>query len=130
MLDMLKRLEPVVTMLQAEIDTLRLTDRGSWSLALDTGADIELGRGTPEEVVTRLQRFVRTLDLIGCNCTIEKEMPELGVTIPISGPGMVPMQPGAQNDVFDSRSPHDKGVSWQPCWVFRVWDKVAKRRQY
>ena len=76
------------------------------------------------------QRFVRTLDLIGCNCTIEKEMPELGVTIPISGPGVVPMQPSAQNDVFDSRSPHDKGVSWQPCWVFRVWDKVAKRRQY
>ncbi len=76
------------------------------------------------------QRFVRTLDLIGCNCTIEKEMPELGVTIPISGPGVVPMRPSAQNEAFDSRSPHDKGVSWQPCWVFRVWDKVARRRQY
>ena len=76
------------------------------------------------------QRFARTLDLIGCNCTVEKEMPDLGVTIPISGPGVVALQPNAQNEQFDSRSRHDKGVSWEPSWVSRVWDKVAKRRQY
>lgn len=77
------------------------------------------------------QRFARTLDLIGCNCTVEKEMPELGVTIPISGPGAVAAPPlRAQDDAFDPRSPQDKGVSWQPCWVARVWDKVAKRPQY
>ena len=76
------------------------------------------------------QRFVRTLDLIGCNCTVEKEIPELGVTIPISGPGVVAQQPSAQNEAFDSRSPYDKGVSWQPCWIVRVWEKVANRRQY
>ncbi|WP_426102966.1 hypothetical protein [Massilia sp. TSP1-1-2] len=78
------------------------------------------------------QRFSRTLDLIGCNCTVEKEMPELGVTIPISGPGVVAIQPSAQNEQFDSRSPHEKsaGVSWQPSWVSRVWDKVARRRHY
>ena len=76
------------------------------------------------------QRFVRTLDLVGCNCTVEKEMPELGVTIPISGPGVIAPQRNAQNDQFDSRSPQDKSVSWQPCWAVRVWDKVARRRQY
>ena len=76
------------------------------------------------------QRFARTLDLVGCNCTVEKEMPELGVTIPISGPGVVAAQPSAQNEPFDSRAPYAKGVSWEPCWVARVWDKVAKRRQY
>ena len=76
------------------------------------------------------QRFARTLDLIGCNCTVEKEMPELGVTIPISGPGVVAPQPRAQNDAFDSREANDKGVSWQPCWMVRVWDKVANRRQF
>jgi hypothetical protein len=76
------------------------------------------------------QRFARTLDLIGCNCTVEKELPELGVTIPISGPGVVLQQPSAQNEPFDSRSPKDKGVSWQPCWIVRAWDKVANRRQY
>lgn len=76
------------------------------------------------------QRFARTLDLIGCNCTVEKEMPELGVTIPISGPGVVAPQRRAQNDAFDSRTPASPGVSWQPCWVVRVWDKVAKRQQF
>ncbi len=76
------------------------------------------------------QRFARTLDLIGCNCTVEKEMPELGVTIPISGPGVIARPPVPQNDHFDSRSADDKGVSWQPCWVVRAWEKVARRRQY
>ncbi len=61
MLEMLRRLQPAVQPLQAEIDTLRLTDRGSWSVLLDTGADLELGRGTPDEVIERVQRFVRTL---------------------------------------------------------------------
>ncbi|RZI86487.1 MAG: FtsQ-type POTRA domain-containing protein [Rubrivivax sp.] len=61
MLDMLHRLQPLVAALPAEIDTLRLTDRGSWSLQLDSGADIELGRGTADELAERLQRFVRTL---------------------------------------------------------------------
>ncbi len=61
MLDMLRRLQPLVTPLQGEIETLRLTDRGSWSLQLDSGADIELGRGTADEVADRLQRFVRTV---------------------------------------------------------------------
>lgn len=61
MLDMLRRLQPLVAPLQGEIDTLRLTDRGSWSLELDSGANIELGRGNAEELADRLQRFVRTL---------------------------------------------------------------------
>jgi len=61
MLDMLHRLQPVVTALQSEIDTVRLTDRGSWSVVLDSGADIELGRGTPDELAERMRRFVRTL---------------------------------------------------------------------
>ncbi|MDE2401281.1 MAG: cell division protein FtsQ/DivIB [Burkholderiales bacterium] len=61
MLDMLHRLQPMVAPLQAEIDTLRLTDRGSWSVLLDNGADIELGRGTADEVAVRVERFVRTL---------------------------------------------------------------------
>ncbi|MES2088872.1 MAG: cell division protein FtsQ/DivIB [Pseudomonadota bacterium] len=38
-----------------------MTDRGSWSVLLDTGADLELGRGTPDEIIERTQRFVRTL---------------------------------------------------------------------
>lgn len=60
MLDMLQRLKPVMAPL-GEIDTLKLTDRGSWSVELDNDATIELGRGGLEEVLARADRFVRTL---------------------------------------------------------------------
>jgi cell division protein FtsQ len=61
MLDMLARLKPVLAPLNAEILALRLNDHGSWSVALDSDATIELGRGEAEEVLERTQRFVRTL---------------------------------------------------------------------
>jgi cell division protein FtsQ len=68
MLDMLARLKPLLAPLDAEILTLRLSDHGSWSVALGSlrvalGSDatIELGRGEVDEVLERTQRFVRTL---------------------------------------------------------------------
>lgn len=60
MLDMLQRLKPVLAPL-GEIDTLKLTERGSWSVELDNDATIELGRGSLEDVLARTDRFVRTL---------------------------------------------------------------------
>ena len=60
MLDMLQRLKPVLAPL-GDIDTLKLTERGSWSVELDNDATIELGRGGLEEVLARADRFVRTL---------------------------------------------------------------------
>jgi cell division protein FtsQ len=60
MLEMLRKLRPAVAPL-GEIDSLRLTERGSWSVELDTDARIELGRGNPDEVLARVDRFVRTL---------------------------------------------------------------------
>jgi len=61
MLSMLGRLKPLLVPLEAEIDTLRLNDRGSWSVVLDTDATLELGRGEPDEILARTERFVRTL---------------------------------------------------------------------
>ena len=61
MLAMLRRLTPVLAPMEGEIDTLKLTDRGSWSVQLDNEALIELGRGDTEEVVARAERFVKTL---------------------------------------------------------------------
>lgn len=60
MLSMLRRLQPVLKPL-GEVDTLRLTERGSWSVVLDNDASIELGRGNEDEVQARAERFVRTL---------------------------------------------------------------------
>ncbi|MGC4061011.1 MAG: cell division protein FtsQ/DivIB [Aquabacterium sp.] len=60
MLEMLRRLQPALAPL-GEVDTLKLTERGSWSVELDNDAKIELGRGSLDEVLTRVDRFVRTL---------------------------------------------------------------------
>lgn len=61
MLAMLHKLQPVMADMNAEIDALRLTDRGSWTIELDNDAVIELGRGETDELVARAERFVRTL---------------------------------------------------------------------
>ena len=53
--------KPLFEPLELAVERLTLTARGSWQLELDTGAVIELGRGAPEEVAARTQRFVRTL---------------------------------------------------------------------
>ena len=102
--------------------------------------EVEQLLATPHAVLKRkldhvtAQRFSKTLDLIGCDCNIEKELPDLGVTIPISGPGAVPPPPVRKSYPFeaelDKAKDDDSGVSWSPSWVSRVWDKVARRRQY
>jgi len=38
-----------------------LTGRGGWTLHLDSGAIVELGRGTLDEVAARSRRFVHTI---------------------------------------------------------------------
>ncbi|HEY4068684.1 MAG TPA: cell division protein FtsQ/DivIB [Burkholderiaceae bacterium] len=54
-------LQPVFALMNAHIDTLALSGRGSWRVELDTGAEVELGRGTDDEVVARTKTFVATL---------------------------------------------------------------------
>ena len=61
MLAMLNRLQPVLGRLDAGIEGLTLSGRGSWRVELDTGAEVELGRGTDDEVLARTERFVGTL---------------------------------------------------------------------
>lgn len=46
---------------RAAVRLLQLSSKGSWSVELDTGTRIELGRGTAPEIVARVQSFVRTL---------------------------------------------------------------------
>jgi cell division protein FtsQ len=55
------RLQPVFAAMNAHVDTLALSVRGSWRVELDTGAEVELGRGTDDEVVERTRTFVATL---------------------------------------------------------------------
>lgn len=60
-LAMYRMLEPLFTAMEMPVEQLSLSGRGSWSLRLDAGAEIELGRGSTEEVTPRVERFLKTL---------------------------------------------------------------------
>jgi cell division protein FtsQ len=60
-LAMYRALKPLMQPLDMAIDELVLSGRGGWTLHLDGGAVVELGRGTADEVLARSQRFARTL---------------------------------------------------------------------
>jgi cell division protein FtsQ len=60
-LAMYRGLQPILQKLDLGIEQLSLSHRGGWTLHLDSGATVELGRGTMEEVQARCQRFVLTL---------------------------------------------------------------------
>ena len=61
MLAMLGRLQAELAPMDTQVETLELSGRGSWRAELDNGAEIELGRGTEDEVLARTKRFVATL---------------------------------------------------------------------
>lgn len=60
-LAMYGRLQTVLAAIGARIDTLALSARGSWRAELDSGAELQLGRGEDDAVIERTQRFVGTL---------------------------------------------------------------------
>jgi cell division protein FtsQ len=60
-LSMYRALKPQVEKLDMGIEQLVLTGRGGWTLHLDSGATVELGRGTSEDVLARSERFAATL---------------------------------------------------------------------
>lgn len=60
-LAMYRGIKPLLEQLELGIDQVVLSGRGGWSLHLDSGATVELGRGSTEEVLARSQRFARTL---------------------------------------------------------------------
>ncbi|SHG39330.1 hypothetical protein [Massilia sp. CF038] len=87
---------------------------------------------TPKAVIRRrldhvsAQRLAKTLDLIGCNCTVEKELAEDGMTIPISGPGAraapIPSTYLSQSDPID-----DEPVR-RASLLSRLWERVTRSR--
>ena len=58
-LAMYHRLAPVFEPLGLELDELQLSGRGGWRAQLDSGAAVELGGGTPEAVVARIDSETR-----------------------------------------------------------------------
>ncbi len=60
-LAMYRAVAPLFEAVDLSVDSLTLTARGSWQAELDTGAVIELGRGSHDEVVARARRFGDTI---------------------------------------------------------------------
>ena len=60
-LSMYRAVGPLFDAVALPIDRLELTHGGGWRAHLDTGASIELGRGTEAEVDARVRRFLGTL---------------------------------------------------------------------
>jgi len=61
LLAMYRGLHPMLEKLDLGVEEVTLTGRGGWAMTLDSGAQVELGRGTTEEVLARSQRFASTL---------------------------------------------------------------------
>ncbi len=61
MLATLQDLEALFAQIDWQIESLALSGRGSWRAEIDSGARVELGRGTPEELRQRSERFVATV---------------------------------------------------------------------
>ncbi|MEO7056018.1 MAG: cell division protein FtsQ/DivIB [Caldimonas sp.] len=55
------RLEAVLAPLGVRVEALSLSGRGSWQATLDSGAVVEIGRGSDDEVAARAARFVATV---------------------------------------------------------------------
>jgi cell division protein FtsQ len=60
-LAMYRRLKPLFEPLDLAVSELALSGRGGWTMQLDSGAVVELGRGTADEVVARSERFAQSL---------------------------------------------------------------------
>jgi cell division protein FtsQ len=61
MLALYQRLAASLLPIEQQVQTLRLSSRGSWHAELAKGAKLELGRGSDDEVVARVDRLARTL---------------------------------------------------------------------
>ena len=60
-LAMYRAVAPMFESMEMRVEQLQLSGRGSWSVRLEAGAEVELGRGSTEEVQARLDRFLKTL---------------------------------------------------------------------
>ncbi len=60
-LAMHRTLQPILTPIDVTLEQLELSPRGGWHARLDTGTTLELGSGDTAELVTRTERFVKTV---------------------------------------------------------------------
>lgn len=60
-LAMYRLLKPLFEQMDIALEQLEVSKGGSWQARLDTGASIELGRGSVDDILARTNRFLKTL---------------------------------------------------------------------
>lgn len=63
-LKMYQQLQPVLKGMDWDIERLQLSGRGTWSLGTSSGAELELGKGSAQDVLARLDVFWKTLSQV------------------------------------------------------------------
>jgi cell division protein FtsQ len=97
-LAMLAKLGPVFAPLGAHVETLQLSGRGSWQATLDSGAVVEIGRGSDDEAIARTAQFVATVRQVTARYQRPLEYADLrhnagyavrlkGISTTLAGPG-------------------------------------------
>ncbi|MDZ7813129.1 MAG: cell division protein FtsQ/DivIB [Ideonella sp.] len=56
-----QRITPLLTRIGRSVERLSVSERGSWVTTLDNGSSIDMGRGSEDEVVARVERFAASV---------------------------------------------------------------------
>ena len=93
-------LSPLFEQFDTVLERLELTSQGSWRAQLDSGAAIELGHGSVDEVSARAQRFLGTLAQVSSRYGRDLESADLrygnGYALKIRG--VTTVSPGDKTD--------------------------------
>lgn len=72
-----QRLAPMFDEMDAALDQLQLTQHGSWRAQLDSGAVIDLGHGSLDELEARTRRFIATVTQVSSRFGRDMESADL-----------------------------------------------------
>lgn len=86
--------------LDMQLERLELTGQGSWRARLDSGAALELGHGSVDEIEGRTQRFIATLNQVSLRYGRDLESADLryGNGYALKLKGVTTFNPGDKDD--------------------------------
>ena len=95
-----RMLAPLFEKLDAVLERLELTGQGSWRARLDSGAVLELGHGSLDDIQVRAQRFVATLSQVASRFGRDMESADLryGNGYALKLRGVTTVHPGDKTD--------------------------------
>ena len=95
-----RMLAPLFERLDAVLERLELTGQGSWRARLDSGAVLDLGHGSLDEIQVRAQRFIATLSQVSSRFGRDLESADLrysnGYALKLRG--VTTVNPGDKTD--------------------------------